>query len=46
MRCSRGDDSDRAPAHPELITEDGELDEEQLVRICETMRKAYTEENE
>ena len=28
----------------ELITEDGELDEDQLDRICETMRKAYPHE--
>lgn len=28
----------------ELITEDGELDEEQLDRICDMMRKAYPPE--
>lgn len=28
----------------ELITEDGELDEEQLDRICDMMRKSYKEE--
>ena len=28
----------------ELITEDGELDEDQLGGICQAMRKAYSEE--
>jgi hypothetical protein len=28
----------------ELITEDGELDEEMLERACEYMRKSYREE--
>ena len=28
----------------ELITEDGELDDDQLDGICQAMRKAYTEE--